>query len=138
VDGAIHRAGGPSIMAECRRIGGCPTGSAVITGAGRLPARHVIHAVGPIKGMWGDRDAELLASCYRNALALAGRHGLRSVAFPAISTGVYGYPREDAAAVASRAIAEALARDDSIAEVRLVFYSAGDAEVFVEHQRFDA
>jgi len=144
VDGAIHEAGGPRILAECREIrrvrypDGLPTGEAVITTGGDLPARHVIHTVGPVKGMWGERDAELLASCYRNALALAAHHGLRSVAFPAISTGVYGYPREAAAEVASQAIAEALARDDSIAEVRLVFYSARDAEVFVEHQRFDA
>ena len=144
VDGAIHEAGGPRILAECREIrrvrypDGLPTGEAVITTGGDLPARHVIHTVGPVKGMWGERDAELLASCYRNSLALARQHGLRTVAFPAMSTGIYGYPREAAAAVASRAIAEALARNDTIAEVRLVFVSPRDAEVFIEHQQFGA
>ena len=109
VDGAIHRAGGPSILEECRAIvarqGRCPTGEAVITGAGRLPARHVIHTVGPI---WSDQpDAEsdrLLAAAYTNSLGLAVGHGCRTVAFPNISTGVYGFPKERAADVAIRAV----------------------------------
>jgi O-acetyl-ADP-ribose deacetylase len=142
VDGAIHARGGPAILAECREIrrtrypDGLPTGEAVITTAGELPARHVIHTVGPVKGVDPEREAELLAACYRNSLALAVRHALKSVAFPAISTGVYGYPREEAAAIASTAIAEFLARDESISEVRLVFYGAGDFRLFSRHHRF--
>jgi O-acetyl-ADP-ribose deacetylase (regulator of RNase III) len=121
VDGAIHRAGGPEIMAECRRIGHCDPGDAVVTGAGRLPARFVIHAVGPV---WrGGRDDEelLLASCHERALELAREHGCRSVAFPAISTGAYGYPPELAAPVALAATVEALERLPLIETVRFVF-----------------
>src|SRR5688572_27893855 len=127
VDGAIHRAGGPEILAACRRIRetafpeGLPTGEAVITSGGRLPARHVIHTVGPVYGRHGGDEARLLGNCYRNALALAAREGLATVAFPAISTGVYGYPREEAARVALAAIDLALAEHASIREVRLVF-----------------
>jgi O-acetyl-ADP-ribose deacetylase (regulator of RNase III) len=102
VDGAIHRAGGPEIMQECRHIGGCPTGSAVITGAGRLPARRVIHAVGPVYRGGASGEGELLAGAYRRSLGLAVGHGLRSVAFPSISTGVYGYPIRDASRIALR------------------------------------
>ena len=110
VDGAIHRAGGPAILAECRRIretrypGGLPTGEAVITTGGDLPARHVIHTVGPIYGQHAGEEPKLLAGCYGNSIALAARHGLASVAFPAISTGVYGYPKEEAARVSLAAI----------------------------------
>jgi O-acetyl-ADP-ribose deacetylase len=142
VDGAIHAKGGPAILAECREIrrtrypGGLPTGEAVITTAGELPARHVIHTVGPVKGVDPESEADLLAACYRNSLALAARHALKTVAFPAISTGVYGYPREEAAAIASTAIAAFLARDDSLEEVRLVFFGAGDFNVFLRHHRF--
>jgi O-acetyl-ADP-ribose deacetylase len=142
VDGAIHEAAGPSLLEECRAIRatqfhqGLPTGQAVITRAGLLPARFVIHTVGPIKGMWGERDAELLAACYRNSLSLAVAHQLRSIAFPAISTGVYGYPREDAAVVASTAIRDFLAQDTSLEDVRLVFYSRSDADVFLKHHCF--
>ncbi|HEX8187022.1 MAG TPA: O-acetyl-ADP-ribose deacetylase [Pyrinomonadaceae bacterium] len=142
VDGAIHRAGGPSILEECREIrrtrhpGGLPTGEAVITTAGLLPARHVIHTVGPIYGREGGREAELLASAYGNSLALAASHGLGSVAFPSISTGAYGYPREEAAAVASRSIAEFLRGDETVGEVRLVFFSQRDMEVFLRNHQF--
>jgi len=140
VDGAIHRAGGPEILAACREIRrtrypqGLPTGEVVITTGGRLAARYVIHAVGPIYGSGG--EAALLAACYRNSLALAAAHGLRSIAFPAISTGVYSYPREEAAEVASLALSEFLAKDDSIREVRLVFFHPGDLDVFIRHQQF--
>jgi O-acetyl-ADP-ribose deacetylase (regulator of RNase III) len=143
VDGAIHAAGGPEILRACREIrrtqfpDGLPTGHAVITTGGRLPARWVIHTVGPVKGAHGDRDADLLATCYRNSLALAGAHELTTIAFPAISTGAYGYPMPEAAAVSSEAIEEFLGRGDStVREVRLVFFGSGDAEVFLRYHRF--
>jgi O-acetyl-ADP-ribose deacetylase len=144
VDGAIHRAGGPSILEECREIrrtrhpGGLPTGEAVITTAGLLPARHVIHTVGPIYGRESGREAELLAAAYRNSLALAAAHALASVAFPSISTGAYSYPREAAATVASRSIAEFLDEDETIKEVRLVFFSKGDMNVFLRNHQFNS
>jgi O-acetyl-ADP-ribose deacetylase len=142
VDGAIHRAGGPEILQQCKEIrrnrypDGLPTGQAVITTAGRMAAKHVIHTVGPVYGRGGADKAELLAACYANSLALAVQHGLRAIAFPAISTGVYGYPMSEAAAVSSKAIEQFFRDDRSIQEVRLVFFAAGDAEVFLQHQRF--
>lgn len=141
VDGAIHRAGGPQILKECEEIRrtrypeGLPTGEAVMTSGGLLPARYVIHTVGPVKGVHGERDAELLASCYRNSLALAVEQGLQSVAFPAISTGVYGYPKEEAAAVSSEAIAAFLETEQTLKEVRLVFFTEREASIYLKHHR---
>lgn len=142
VDGAIHSAGGPSILEECREVrrtlypGGLPAGDAVITNAGLLPARYVIHTVGPVWGREGGREAELLAACYRNSLALAAGRELQSVAFPSISTGAFGYPREQAAVVSSTAVSEFLGGNEAPAEVHLVFFSPGDAEIFLRHQKF--
>lgn len=137
VDGAIHRAGGPEILAACREIRrtshpeGLPTGDAVMTTGGRLPARHVIHTVGPVYGHHGGEESRLLASCYRSAIALAAANELASLAFPAISTGIYGYPRDEAARVARSAIDSALEMHIGIREVRLVFFSEEDARVFL-------
>ena len=126
VDGAIHRAGGSAIMAECSTIrakqGGCPTGQAVITTGGNLPAKYVIHTVGPI---WRGGDAgepELLASCYRESLRLAVEHGIKTIAFPSISTGVYGYPVTQAAVIALSAVKEFLEAHDGLDEVSFVLF----------------
>jgi O-acetyl-ADP-ribose deacetylase (regulator of RNase III) len=142
VDGAIHRAGGPEILEECREIRrtrfpeGLPTGEAVITTGGKLSALYVIHTVGPIFGEHRGKEAELLANCYHNSLTLAVEKNLTSVAFPAISTGVYGYPLDQAAEVSSRTIENVLATDRQLKEVRLVFFQARDAEVFLRNQKF--
>lgn len=142
VDGAIHRAGGPAILEACRAIrrsqwpDGLPTGEAVLTTGGNLPARLVIHTVGPIYGRHGGQEAALLASCYRNALRLARQHSLSSIAFPAISTGVYGYPMAQAAAVVSTTLQSDLTADDRIREVRLVFFDTRQLETFAAHQVF--
>jgi O-acetyl-ADP-ribose deacetylase (regulator of RNase III) len=110
VDGAIHRGAGPQLLAECRTFGGCPTGEARVTGGYRLPARYVIHTVGPVWQGGGHGEAALLAACYRNSLALAREIGIASIAFPAISCGVYGYPLEAATAIATREVADMAAR----------------------------
>ena len=142
VDGAIHRAGGDEILAECKEIrrtrfpNGLPTGEAVITTGGKLPALYVIHTVGPIYGRHDGKEAELLANCYHNSLTLAVEKNLTSVAFPAISTGVFGYPQAEAAKVASKTIENFLSTDHQLKEVRLVFFQERDARVFLENQQF--
>ena len=142
VDGAIHRAGGPEILKECKKIRetkfpeGLPTGQAVITTAGRMPAEHVIHTVGPVYGRGGKDKAELLTSCYRNSLGLAVEHRLKTIAFPAISTGIYGYPPDQAAAVSSKAIEEFFRGDASLDQVQLVFFSPTDLETFLKNHVF--
>lgn len=124
VDGAIHRAAGPELVAECATLGGCRTGEAKITRGYRLPARHVIHTVGPVWRGGTHDEPELLASCYRNSLALANRHGLTSIAFPAISTGIYGYPLADAARIAVTEVRAFLATHPGIQ--RVIFVCFGD------------
>lgn len=144
VDGAIHRAGGSAILAACKEIRrtqfpkGLPTGEAVITTAGNLPARNVIHTVGPVYGQAGGREADLLAACYEDSLKLAEEHALRSIAFPAISTGVYGYPQDEAARVSSQAIVRFLFRTEVVKEVRLVFFQSNAADVFLANHRFES
>ena len=132
VDGAIHRAAGPELLEECRRLGGCPTGEARISGGHRLPARHVIHTVGPIWRGGGQREPELLASCYRNSLGLAVRHGLRTIAFPAISCGIYGYPVDQAAEIA---VAETRAFLDLHAELESVTFALFSNEIVQSYRR---
>ena len=142
VDGAIHRAGGPTILEECKEIRrtqfpqGLPTGEAVITSAGNLPSKFVIHTVGPVYGRHDGKEADLLTASYKNSLELAVKHSLSTIAFPAISTGVYGYPLHEAAAVSSEAIKLFLSTERAIEEVRLVFFREADAEVFTRHQLF--
>lgn len=124
VDGAIHRAAGPELVHECRLIGGCPTGEARITRGYRLPARHVIHTVGPVWRGGTNREPELLASCYRNSLQLAIDNGIRTIAFPAISCGIYGYPIDDATNIAVREVQSFLNAHDEIE--RVLFVCFGD------------
>ncbi len=130
VDGAIHTAAGPELLAECRTLGGCPTGDAKITRGYRLPARHVIHTVGPVWQGGGSNEDDLLANCYRNSLELAASRALRTIAFPAISTGVYGFPIERATRTALREVADFLDGDDTIEEVIFVCHSDADYPVY--------
>ena len=124
VDGAIHRAAGPELLAECRRIGGCPTGEARITRGHRLRARHVIHTVGPVWRGGTHGEPERLASCYRESLALAAKHGLRTIAFPAISCGVYGYPLEQAVETAVRECRAGLEKHPDLEGITFVCFDA--------------
>jgi len=130
VDGAIHRAAGPELLAECRTLGGCPTGSAKITGGGRLPAKYVIHAVGPVYRDGKSGEPELLAGCYRTALGLAVENGCRSIAFPAISCGVYGYPLAEAASIALREVAAFLRSDPRIDRAVFVLFDQRAYDAF--------
>jgi O-acetyl-ADP-ribose deacetylase (regulator of RNase III) len=130
VDGAIHRAGGPSIMEECRRLGGCPTGSAVHTGAGRLTARHVIHAVAPRWKGGNANEAALLAGAYRTAMELAERLGDRTIAFPSLGTGAYGYPVHSASQIALQTVRKHAEAGTEISRVVFVLFTAGDLSVF--------
>ena len=130
VDGAIHRAAGPELLAECRTLGGCETGKAKITAGYRLPARYVIHTPGPIWRGGGYGEAALLASCYRSCLLLASKKGLRTVDFPSISTGVYRYPLPLAATVALKAIMDFLSEHDLPERVRMVCHTEAAAEVY--------
>ncbi len=124
VDGAIHRAAGPQLLEECRNLGGCPTGEARITRAYGLPAKYVIHTVGPVWQGGDDGEPDLLASCYRSSLTLASEHRCNLIAFPAISCGVYGYPLEDAAAVSLASVAGYLQENDLPRIVRWVMFEA--------------
>ena len=142
VDGAIHSAGGPKILEECKQIrkttypDGLPTGEAVLTTGGNLPAKYVIHTVGPIYGRDPERESELLAACYQNSLRLAHQYAISSIAFPSISTGIFAYPKTEAAKISSAAIKEFLTVDDQIEQVRLVFFQQADARVFLQHHEF--
>jgi len=134
VDGAIHRAGGPAILEECRRIraarGSLPAGEAVITGAGRLACRHVIHTVGPVYTDGRHGEAETLARCYRSCMRLAAEHGVLSLAFPSISTGAFGYPVDEAAAVATAAVREVLVAGFPLRLVKWVLFSDRDLQAY--------
>lgn len=130
VDGAIHRAGGPAILDECRQIGGCPTGEAVITTGGNLKARYVIHTVGPIYRNGAQGEERLLASAYSNSLKLAGKKGVQSISFPAISCGVYGYPLSEAARIALRACVDFALANTEIKLIRHVLFSQKILDAF--------
>ncbi len=130
VDGAIHRAAGPQLLEQCRLLGGCDTGEAKITGAGRLPMRHVIHTVGPVWEGGARNEPELLRSCYRNAFALAAGHDCRRVALPAVSAGIYGYPLAKAAAIAIATTREALDEHPQLEEARFWLFGQPAFDAF--------
>ena len=133
VDGAIHCAAGPKLLEECRTLGGCPTGQAKITKGYNLPAKHVIHTVGPVWHGGTNREDELLASCYKNSLQLAAAHGIKTIAFPSISTGVYGFPFERAVQIALKILNEFLETDSNFEKVVFVCFSENDYSVFLKH-----
>jgi O-acetyl-ADP-ribose deacetylase (regulator of RNase III) len=135
VDGAIHRAGGPSILEECKRvvakIGSLPPGKAVLTTGGRLPAKYVIHTVGPIYRGGNHGEPKTLASCYRESIRLADDHAIQSLSFPSISTGAYSYPIQEAAAIAIRAVIEALPATTHVKQVRFVLFDTADCKTYL-------
>ncbi|MDD3718425.1 MAG: O-acetyl-ADP-ribose deacetylase [Actinomycetota bacterium] len=133
VDGAIHRAAGPELLEECRTLGGAETGEAKITQGYRLKARHVIHTVGPVWHGGGRNEEKLLEDCYRNSLMLAVENGLKSIAFPSISTGAYGFPMEKATPIAIRTVKEVLEAEPSLEKVCFVCFSRDDMDVYVEN-----
>jgi len=135
VDGAIHRAGGPAIMEECRKIGYCPAGQAVITTGGNLKAKYVIHTVGPVYTGGGRNEAELLKSAYLESLKLASKKGLKSLSFPAISTGAYGYPVSEAARIALKTAIDYLKEHPDIERVRFVLFGKPAYDVFAEEMK---
>lgn len=135
VDGAVHLAGGPAIMEECGEIGYCPTGSAVITTGGRLPARHVIHAVGPVWRGGGVTEPDLLKSAYRSSLKLADGRRLKSIAFPSISTGVYGYPIERASSIAISTVLDHLDGQTTLDKIVFALFTAPDYEVYLSRMK---
>lgn len=134
VDGAIHRAGGPAILEECRAIrakqGGCPTGEAVITTAGKLPAKYVIHTVGPVWVNGNKGERELLANCYRNSLQVAVENGVKSIAFPNISTGIYHFPKPEAATIAIETVQRFIANDNSLKEIFFVCFDDENFSIY--------
>jgi len=132
VDGAIHRAAGPQLLAECRGLGGCATGAAKMTAGYNLPARHVLHTVGPVWHGGGRGEDELLADCYRGCMRLAAENGLASIAFPSISTGAYRFPLERACRIALREVGTFLAASPAIRKVFFVCFSEGDARAYRE------
>jgi O-acetyl-ADP-ribose deacetylase (regulator of RNase III) len=136
VDGAIHRAAGPDLLAECKTLRGCPTGDAKITKGYRLKARHVIHTVGPVYKDGKSGEAEKLTGCYRRSLELAGQRDLKTIAFPAISCGVYGYPIQDASRIALRTVAQFCEAHPEIEEVRFVLF--GDKDLAAYEEAFEA
>lgn len=132
VDGAIHQAAGSKLLEECRKLGGCQTGEAKITKGYNLPAKYVIHTVGPIYGKENGKEAELLTSCYKNSLLLAKKHKIKTIAFPAISTGVYGYPKKEAARIAIETIKDFVKNNDWFKEIRLVVFSNETYRIYQE------
>jgi O-acetyl-ADP-ribose deacetylase (regulator of RNase III) len=135
VDGAIHRAAGPELLAECRTLGGCPTGQARITRGYRLPARHVIHTVGPVYRDGRHGEPELLASCYRTSLGLAAEHGVRTIAFPAISCGAYRFPLEEAVEIAVRECTAGLSRYESLDRITFACFDRNMLELYQKQLR---
>ena len=137
VDGAIHRAAGPGLLDECRRLGGCKTGQAKITNGFSLTAEFVIHTVGPVWRGGKRNEPQKLERCYRRCLEIAAEEGIRSIAFPCISTGIYGFPKEQAAQIASRSIKNFFKKESSVQQIVLVFFSENDARIFTSNQVFN-
>ena len=132
VDGAIHKAAGPKLLEECKQLGGCKTGEAKITNGYNLPAKFIIHTVGPVYEYYADKDeaAQLLAGCYKNSLHIAQQNGIKTIAFPAIATGVYGYPKKEAAAIVKQTVTDFLRQKNTLEEIRFVLHSQDDSDMY--------